>query len=300
MRQIKVNKEAFTPRVTKASSLYLNEVDRTKVMDPQKEAEIAFLAYNGDEEARLKLINANLRFVLTVAKNYSKDPEHFAEIVAVGNVGLVEAASMFDPSRGFRFISFAVWHIRKEILKHLSDNGRTVRIPLNQVNTLKALREVSNEISMKEGRNATFEEALDEIKKLDKFSRLKTSIIHNAIGADSRPNSLDAPLGDESGASTLIDIMDSGECYTDTETESDQKNYILLKLTEVLDSYETEIVLRKHGVAPYDEAEENYTQIAINMGMGLTGETVRLKYIKGIKKMSGYAKRLNYKLSDIF
>ena len=300
MRQIKVNKEAFTPRVTKASSLYLNEVDRTKVMDPQKEAEIAFLAFNGDEEARLKLINSNLRFVLTVAKNYAKDPENFSEIVAAGNVGLVEAASMFDPSRGFRFISFAVWHIRKEILKHLSDNGRTVRIPLNQVNTLKAMREVSNEIAMKEGRNATFEEALDEIKKLDKFSRLKTSIIHNAIGADSRPNSLDAPLGDEVGASTLIDIMDSGECYTDTETESDQKNSILLKLTEVLDSYETEIILRKHGVAPYDEAEENYTQIAINMGMGLTGETVRLKYMKGIKKMSGYAKRLNYKLSDIF
>jgi RNA polymerase primary sigma factor len=300
MRQIKVNKEAFTPRVTKASSLYLNEVDKTKVMDPQKEAEIAFLAFNGDEEARLKLINSNLRFVLTVAKNYAKDPENFSEIVAAGNVGLVEAASMFDPSRGFRFISFAVWHIRKEILKHLSDNGRTVRIPLNQVNTLKALREVSNEISMKEGRNATFEEALEEIKKLDKFSRLKTNIIHNAIGADSRPNSLDSPLGDESGASTLIDIMDSGECYTDTETESDQKNSILLKLTEVLDSYETEIILRKHGVAPYDEAEENYTQIAINMGMGLTGETVRLKYMKGIKKMSGYAKRLNYKLSDIF
>ena len=300
MRQIKVNKEAFTPRVTKASALYLNEVDRTKVMDPQKESEIAFLAYNGDEEARLKLINANLRFVLTVAKNYAKDPENFAEIVAAGNVGLVEAASIFDPSRGFRFISFAVWHIRKEILKHLSDNGRTVRIPLNQVNTLKAMREVANEISMKEGRNATFEETLDEIKKLDKFSRIKTGIIHNAIGADSRPSSLDSPLGDEAGSSTLIDIMDSGECYTDERAESNQKNSILLKLTEVLDSNETEIILRKYGVSPYDEAEENYSQIAINMGMGLTGETVRLKYMRGIKKMAKYAQQLNYKLSDIF
>ena len=300
MRQIKVNKEAFTPRVTKASALYLNEVDRTKVMDPQKEAEIAFLAFNGDEEARLKLINANLRFVLTVAKNYAKDPENFAEIVAAGNVGLVEAASIFDPSRGFRFISFAVWHIRKEILKHLSDNGRTVRIPLNQVNTLKAMREVANEISMKEGRNATFEETLDEIKKLDKFSRIKTGIIHNAIGADSRPSSLDSPLGDEAGSSTLIDIMDSGECYTDERAESNQKNSILLKLTEVLDSNETEIILRKYGVSPYDEAEENYSQIAINMGMGLTGETVRLKYMRGIKKMAKYAQQLNYKLSDIF
>jgi RNA polymerase primary sigma factor len=300
MRQIKVNKEAFTPRVTKASALYLNEVDRTKVMDPQKEAEIAFLAHNGDDEARLKLINSNLRFVLTVAKNYARDPEHYAEIVAVGNIGLVEAASMFDPSRGFRFISFAVWHIRKEILKHLSDNGRTVRIPTNQINTLKAMRDVSNEISMKEGRNATFEESLDEIKKLDKFSRIKTSIIHDAIGADSRPTSLDSPLGDESGSSTLIDMMDSGDCYSDEKTETNQKNSILLKLIEALDSEETEIILRKHGVAPYDEQEESYSQIAINMGMCLTSETIRIRYVKGIKKMSRYANKLNYKISDIF
>jgi RNA polymerase primary sigma factor len=286
--------------VTKASSLYLNDVDKTKVMDPQKEAEIAFLAYNGDEEARLKLINANLRFVLTVAKNYSKDPEHFAEIVAVGNVGLVEAASMFDPSRGFKFISFAVWHIRKEILRHLSDNGRTVRIPLNQVNTLKAMRDMSNEISMREGRNATFEETLEEIKKLDKFSKIRPDMVKNAIVADFKPNSLDTPIGDEAGASTLIDLIDSGEDYTDERMENNQKNSILLKLTEVLDSHETEIILRKYGIAPYDEAEENYSQIAINMGMGLTGETVRLRYMKGIKKMSKYAQQLNYKLADIF
>lgn len=300
MRQIKVNKEAFTPRVTKASALYLNEVDRTKVMDPQKEAEIAFLAHNGDEEARLKLINSNLRFVLTVAKNYAKDPEHYAEIVAVGNIGLVEAASIFDPSRGFRFISFAVWHIRKEILKHLSDNGRTVRIPLNQVNTIKAMREAANEISMKEGRNATFEESLDKIKKLDKFSRIKTSIIHDAIGADSKPTSLDSPLGDEAGSSSLIDIIDSGDCYSDEKVESNQKNSILLKLIEVLDSQEAEIILRKHGIAPYDEQEESFSRIAINMGIGLTPESIRIKYTRGIRKMCKYAHKLNYKISDIF
>lgn len=299
MRQIKVNKEAFTPRTTRASALYLNEVDRTKIMDPQKEAEIAFLAYNGDEEAKLKLINANLRFVLTVAKNYAKDPDDFAEIVAVGNIGLVEAASLFDPSRGFKFISFAVWHIRKEILKHLSDNGRTVRIPTNQINTLKAMRDVSNEISMKEGRNATFEETVEEIKKHEKFSRIKTNIIHNAIGADCRPSSFDTPLGDELGSGTLIDIMDSGEYYSDIETETNQSNFVLLKLTESLDSHETEIVLRRHGISPYDDAEESFTQIAHDMGMGLTSETVRLRYKAAIKKMTKYAQKLNYKMSDI-
>jgi RNA polymerase primary sigma factor len=299
MRQIKVNKESFTPRTTRVSALYLNEVDRTKIMDPQKEAEIAFLAYNGDEEAKLKLINANLRFVLTVAKNYAKNPDDFAEIVAVGNIGLVEAASLFDPSRGFKFISFAVWHIRKEILKHLSDNGRTVRIPTNQVNTLKAMRDTANEISMKEGRNATFEETVNEIKKLDKFSRIKTNIIQNAIGADSRPASFDSPLGDEAGSATLIDIMDSGEYYSDLETETNQSNSILLKLTESLDSYETEIVLRRHGISPFDDAEESFTQIAHDMGMGLTSECVRIRYKSSIKKMTNYAQKLNYKISDI-
>ena len=300
MRQIKVNKEAFTPRTTRASALYLNEVDRTRVMDPQKEAEIAFLAFNGDEDAKLKLINSNLRFVLTVAKNYAKNPDDFAEIVAVGNIGLVEAASLFDPSRGFRFISFAVWHIRKQILAHLSDNGRTVRIPTNQINTLKAMRDASNVISMKEGRNATFDETLEEIKKLDKFSKIRTDNIYNAISADFKPSSFDTPLGDEAGSSTLIDVMDSGEYYTDDEIDTNQKNSILLKLTEILDSQETEIILRRHGISPYDDGEENYSQISINMGMGLTGECIRVKYMKGIKKMSKYAEKLNYKLTDIF
>jgi RNA polymerase primary sigma factor len=300
MRQIKVNKEAFTPRTTRASALYLKEVDRIKMMDPQKEAEIAFLANNGDEEAKLKLINANLRFVLTVAKNYAKDPEDFSEIVAVGNVGLVEAASLFDPSRGFKFISFAVWHIRKEILKHLSDNGRTVRIPTNQINTIKAMREVSNQISMKEGRNATFEETVEEVKKLDKFARIKIDIIHNALGADSRPSSFDKPLGDEAGSSTLIDIMDSGEYYSDIETETNQSNSILLKLTETLNSLETEIVLRRHGIYPYDQVEESFTQIAHDMGMGLTSECLRIKYRSAIKKMFDCDQKLNYKMEDIF
>ena len=139
-----------------------------------------------------------------------------------------------------------------------------------------------------------------KINKLDKFSRIKTSIIHDAIGADSKPTSLDSPLGDEAGSSSLIDIIDSGDCYSDERVESNQKNSILLKLIEVLDSQEAEIILRKHGIAPYDEQEESFSRIAINMGIGLTPESIRIKYTRGIRKMCKYAHKLNYKISDIF
>jgi DNA-directed RNA polymerase sigma subunit (sigma70/sigma32) len=140
---------------------------------------------------------------------------------------------------------------------------------------------------------------VEEIKKIDKFSRIKTKIIHNAIGADLKSTSFDSPLGDEIGSGTLIDIMDSGEYYSDLETETNQGNSILLKLTESLNSYETEIVLRRHGVSPFDNTEGSFTQIAYDMGTGLTSECIRIRYKSAIKKMAKYAKQLNYKMSDI-
>ena len=131
MRQFKIL-ERLTPRTTRASSSYLNDVERIQMVSPEKEAELGFLAKNGDTVARDLLVTANLRFVLSVAKMYARSPEDYGDLVAAGNVGLVDAATKFDPSKGFKFISYAVWHIRKEMLAHLSDNSRLVRIPINQ------------------------------------------------------------------------------------------------------------------------------------------------------------------------
>lgn len=299
MRQIKVNKETFTPRITKASGLYLNEVDRTKIMTPEEEAEVAYLASKGDGKARNKLINANLRFVITVAKNYARNPEDFSEIVAVGNIGLVEAAEVFDPSRGFKFISFAVWHIRKQILKHLSDNGRLVRLPQNQIKNMKALSEASNRIFMEEGREANPREAFDLLQSEDDgFSSVRYDNVLCAYSADLKPSSFDNPLSDETGSQTLLDILDSGSYYADEESDRLDSEFKFSELINVLNPMETEIVLRKHSIEPYDNSDSpyvSYSQISEDMGLGVSGEVVRLRYMKAIRKMkfSAIKKGLN-------
>jgi len=302
MRQIKVNKEVFTPRRTRAGALYLNEVDRTKMISPEKEAEIAFLARSGDENAKELLINSNLRFVLTVAKNYARDPEDFAEIVAAGNVGLVDAASVFDPSRGFKFISFAVWHIRKEILKHLSDNGRLVRLPGNQVNAMKAMGEAANEISMVEGREATVEETIEriKIKNPDRFARIRTDRVYSALKANYKAASLDKPVGnDGDSTATLLDLINVGYDEPDFEISSSEPGKIVNKLINVLTSKEMEIVFRRHGIEPFAGHEESFSEISENMGVEQCSENVRTKYLTAMKKLKKHAEQMNYKLSDI-
>ena len=301
MRQIKVNREAFTPRKTRAGALYLNEVDRTKMISPDKEAEIASLARNGDENAKELLINSNLRFVLTVAKNYARDPEDFAEIVAVGNVGLVEAASVFDPSRGFKFISFAVWHIRKEILKHLSDNGRLVRLPGNQINAMKAMSEASNQISMLEGREATVEETIERIRVTnpDRFARIKTANVYSAMKANYKAASLDKPLGNDGDTATLLDVISIGNDDPDFAVDSEEPTKMVNELINVLTSKEMEIVFRRHGIEPFSEQEETFSQITENMGIDGCSENVRGKYQIAIKKLKKHAEKINLKLSDI-
>jgi RNA polymerase primary sigma factor len=293
MRQIKVNKEIFTPRKTRASSIYLNEVDRTKIMTPEEEAEIAFLASSGDEKARNKLIRANLRFVLTVAKNYAKNPDDFAEIVAVGNIGLVEAAEIFDPSRGFKFISFAVWHIRKQILKHLSENGRLVRLPQNQIKNLRALSEISNKISMEQGRDASYREAFETLSSQDKrFESIRYDMVLSAFSADLKASSLENPLGEESGCQTLLDILDSGTEHPDVDFDKNDTDSFIKNISSELNPVEVEIVMRKHSIEPFGEPYISYKRIADDMGLETSGEMIRVKYLNAIKKMRKSALKL--------
>lgn len=301
MRQIKVNKEAFTPRTTKASSIYLNEVDRTKVMTPDEESEIAFLASKGDEKARDKLIKANLRFVLTVAKNYAKNPEDFSEIVAVGNIGLVEAAEIFDPSRGFKFISFAVWHIRKQILRHLNENGRLVRLPQNQIQNLRALNEVSNKISMEQGRDASYREAFDVLLSQDKkFESRRYDMVLSAFSADLKSSSLENPLGDETGCQTLLDVLDSGSDSPDVDFDRYDMESLIKNISSELNSIEVEIVMRKHSIEPFDEPYISYKKISEDMGLEASGEMIRIKYLNAIKKMRKSASRLGVSSNNFF
>jgi len=297
MRQFKIL-ERLTPRTTRASSSYLNDVERIQMVSPEKEAELGFLAKNGDTVARDQLVTANLRFVLSVAKMYAHSPEDYGDLVAAGNVGLVDAATKFDPSKGFKFISYAVWHIRKEMLAHLSDNSRLVRIPINQINTIKAMMDTAGNMSAHEGRNIDFEEAFDIVKNSkEKFNRIRPDVLKKAISADIRPASFNNPLSSDSN-DTLIDIYDGRSESPDKEVIEKDVQKMLQTLAGELPPQYAEIVMRRHGIPGYAEEPESFG--IIGEDIGLTSEAVRIRYMKALKVMKIKARRHNYKLSDIF
>jgi len=279
MRQFKIT-DRITPRSSRSISTYYTEVEKYQIVTPQEEVELSRRIQEGDTAARDKLATANLRFVISVAKMYggSGDPEMFSDLVSAGNIGLIEAAEKFDPSRGFKFISFAVWHIRKEMLKYLGDHSRMIRIPQNKTNELRAILEETNTLSMKLGREATFEEVMESMieKGNEKIKTMELGTLKNVVLADD----LIASDGESTDSFASIDSMD--------------------KMTKILTAGLTPIaktiVLRRHGIGM--GFEESYGSIAHDLGMST--ERIRQIYMKSLKIMNQRVKRLKLQKEDIF
>ena len=285
--------------MTKAAGSYLGELEKTKLISPEREVELARLAAAGDENARNELVTANLRFVVSVAKMYASNPEDFADVVAAGNMGLIEAAEKFDPTRGFKFISFAVWYIRKEMINYLNDNSRTIRIPINQSVILREMAKTGNEIAMREGREATFDESYEEmVEKNEKFSSVKKESILMSTEADHRLASLTNPLTSDSDSGSLIDVIDSGVDQSDEGLkEGDIKNVIRI-LSKALSPVERDIVFWKHGISDEPNClEEGFPEIARRLER--TPESIRQKYKKALKKMQIYGRRISIRDYDV-
>lgn len=291
MRQFKIS-DKLTPRMTKAAGSYLGELEKTKLISPEREVELARLAAAGDENARNELVTANLRFVVSVAKMYASNPEDFADVVAAGNMGLIEAAEKFDPTRGFKFISFAVWYIRKEMINYLNDNSRTIRIPINQSVILREMTKTGNEIAMREGREATFDESYEEmVEKNEKFSSVKKESILMSTEADHRLASLTNPLTSDSDSGSLIDIIDSGVDQSDAGLKEGDLKKVIRILSKVLSPVERDIVFWKHGISDEPNGlEEGFPEIARRLER--TQESVRQRYKKALRKMKAYGRRI--------
>jgi len=300
MRQFKIT-DRITPRSTRSISAYYTEVEKYQIVTPQEEVELAGKIQAGDMAARDKLATANLRFVISVAKMYggSGDPEMFGDLVSAGNIGLIEAAEKFDPSRGFKFISFAVWHIRKEMLKYLGDNSRMIRIPQNKTNELRAIMEESNNLTMKLGREATFEEVMEAIEEKGS-ERIKSMDLHSlriVMNADKNPASMDAPFkNDGSNDNTMHDVLASDANGADNICMKESLGRMTEVLTAGLKPMERMIVLRRHGIG--GGFEESYSSIAHDLGMST--ERIRQIYTRSIKIMGQRVKRLKLKEEDVF
>lgn len=267
-------------------------------MSPEEENKVALLAAQGDKIAQDKLVESNLRFVLSVAKMYSMDPTTVEELIQVGNIGLIEASQKFDPSLGFKFISFAVWHIRKEMIGHLGQNSRMVRLPQNKGQLLLHIRSSISKLASQLGRDPITEEILEDLKKSEvKLARtLDLETLSLILDVDQRHASLDVQIGQD-GNSTLLDVIWDDSDTFDTDFSSDSRAYYLNKLFCKLSEREGYVVKERYGLNK-SRFQRSFLQIADDLEV--SQEAVRLIHSKAIKRLRLAARNMGTDYREIF
>jgi RNA polymerase primary sigma factor len=274
VRQLKIASDKITKR-TDNTSRYFNEVDRRTLLSIEEEFRVGQLAQRGDEAAIEKLISSNLRFVISVAKQYSGTGVLLDDLICQGNIGLCDAARTFDPRRGFKFISYAVWHIRKEILSYLNSDYRTVRIPQNVLNDLVKIRKADESIIQVEGRYGTVDELHDEL------TRRGYDMSINQINRISQADSKNVPLESneiDPDRSSPIDWLNSDSNPTDNLDKLDLEKSISMALDQLTPMQKT-IVCRRLGIG-YPEIEAFST---ISERYGKSPDWSRQIYTKSIR-----------------
>ena len=285
MRQLKIQK-SITNRSSEALDKYLVEIGRQPLVTIDEEIELAQAIRKGGpegERAKERLVTANLRFVVSVAKQYQHQGLTLTDLIDEGNIGLVKAAEKFDETRGFKFISYAVWWIRQSILQAIAEQSRIVRLPLNQSGALSKINQEINRFEQIHQRRPSVTE-LAELTQIDEAK------IEQTAKADSHHMSIDAPFGEDDDNS-MADLLSSGDdSRTDRQVDyesltSDLKNV----LRTVLKDRELKIVCECFGIGCQERGLEE-----IGAEMGLTRERVRQIREKSITKLhdSGHARIL--------
>ena len=200
MRQLKITK-SITNRESQSLEKYLQEIGKVELISPEEEVKLAILIKQGDQFALDKLTKANLRFVVSVAKQYQNQGLTLPDLINEGNVGLIKAAQRFDETRGFKFISYAVWWIRQSILQALAEQSRIVRLPLNKVGLTNRISKAYSQLEQEYEREPTSEEIAILLD-------LETEEVAATIGAAARHVSMDQPFADGEEGS-LIDVLEN-------------------------------------------------------------------------------------------
>lgn len=278
MRQLKISR-SITSRNNEALDRYLNEIAREPMLTPEEEAELATKIHKGGkegEQARDRLVSANLRFVVSVAKQYQNQGIFLTDLINEGNMGLVKAAEKFDETRGFKFISYAVWWIRQSIIEALAVKSRIVRVPLNQVGIAGKVNRATEQFVQLNGR-------IPSTQELSQITGIDENTIESARDANSHTTSIDAPLGNEEGDNSMADILTSDDTstYSDSQLDRESMNqFINDLLKEVLNEREQTIIRESFGIGVMEKSLE---EIADEMGM--TRERIRQVKEKAIRKI---------------
>jgi RNA polymerase primary sigma factor len=293
MKQLTITTK-LTNRENQSFVQYLREVSEIKVLTPEEEVILTNKASSGDRQAIEELVKRNLRFVVSVAKQYATPQNPVEDLVNEGNIGLMMAAERFDPSTGFKFISYAVWWIRKIIMEHLSKNGRLIRLPANKINALSKLDKQINELEQKLGRSVSIREVMDnynvDVDVLDALSNYgKSSSDLEALNMLSgySMDSLDRELGHDEGGSTLGDnVVDDTFDTNDHNLLYDDMKIELNKVLDTLKPRDRQVMVALFGL----DGSIPRTLKDVGDEIGVTREMVRQIKEKSLIKLR---KRLN-------
>ena len=274
MRQLKITQN-ITNRENQSLEKYFQDVNKIEMITSEEEVELAQRIQDGDEAALEKLVKANLRFVVSVAKQYQNKSLTLNDLINEGNLGLIKAAQKFDHTRGFKFISYAVWWIRQSIMQALAEHSRLVRIPLNKVGSLNKINKAMAELEQKYNRAPTDEE-LAEILEMDDKE------LKGTLSARTRHVSVDAPFA-EGESNSLLDVLEDGSI---SKTDGDLEYTSSLQIeTErslaTLDPREQQVLRMYFGIG--EQTAISLEQIAETLN--ITRERVRQIKEKAIKKL---------------
>lgn len=240
MRQLKVS-VTITERGGEAIERYLQDINREEMISPDEETELARRIHKDDNEALEKLVKANLRFVVTVAKQYLGQGIGLIDLINEGNIGLITAARKFDETRGFKFISYAVWWIRQSILQALAENSRLVRLPLNQVGNVSKVNRFFNKFIQENERRPSPDEVAEALGVDD-------NKVNNVVFSSGRHISMDAPLVEDED-SCLLDLMTNQDNeVTDSTLISESMKEEVHRALDALPEREAEVIKMYFGI----------------------------------------------------
>ncbi|MBP3837789.1 MAG: sigma-70 family RNA polymerase sigma factor [Prevotella sp.] len=277
MRQLKITK-SITNRESAALEKYLQEIGHEELISIDEEVELAQSIRKGDQKALDRLTRANLRFVVSVAKQYQNQGLSLPDLINEGNLGLIKAAQKFDETRGFKFISYAVWWIRQSILQAIAEQSRLVRLPLNQLGSVNKINKVLNKFEQENERRPNIEEIADQIN-------LPEEKIEEAMKANGKHISVDAPFS-EGEDNNLLDVLVNNDApMADKALVAESLKSEINQALQILNERERNVIEAFFGIN-----QQEMTLEEIGSKYGLTRERVRQIKEKAIRKLRNNTK----------
>jgi RNA polymerase primary sigma factor len=273
MRQLKITKQV-TNRDTPSLDKYLQEIGKVELISPEEEVHLARRIKSGDPDALSKLVNANLRFVVSVAKQYQNQGMSLPDLINEGNLGLMKAAQRFDETRGFKFISYAVWWIRQAILQALAEQARIVRLPVNKIGSINRINRAFSRLEQEFEREPSSLEIADILE-------MAPEEVKESLKTNGRTVSMDAPISSEED-NNMYDVLQSNDSPSpDKNLINESLAFEIERALSTLSPREAKVLKLYFGIS----MKHPFTLEEIGEELGLTRERVRQIKEKAIKRI---------------